>query len=153
MPIPRRTPPVRRRAVPLMAAALALLCACARHPHPVPAPAAFDPHAVEAVLDAQRAAWNRGDLDAFMDGYWRSDSLTFYSGGDVRRYRSEGRAMGTLRFDLHSIDALGEDAALVRGAWHLTLGTSEPHGLFSLLLRRIPGQGWKIVHDHTSVAP
>jgi ketosteroid isomerase-like protein len=41
----------------------------------------------------------------------------------------------------------------VRGAWHLTLGTSEPHGLFSLLLRRIPGQGWKIVHDHTSVAP
>ncbi len=119
--------------------------------------------AVRALLDEQRVAWNRGDLDGFMEGYWRSDSLTFYSGGDVnhgwqatydryvRRYRSEGREMGTLEFDLHRVDVLGSDHALVRGAWRLTRKADAPHGLFTLVLRRLPG-GWKIVHDHTGAA-
>jgi hypothetical protein len=54
MPIPRRTPTVRRRTVPLMLAAIALLCACARHPQPC-RHRPLDPHAVEAVLDARSA--------------------------------------------------------------------------------------------------
>ena len=120
--------------------------------------------AVRGLLATQQADWNRGDLDGFLEGYWKSDSLTFYSGGDVnhgwqatrdrylRRYRSEGREMGTLDFDLHVVDVLDPEHAVVRGAWRLHRGADSPHGLFTLLLRRFPGAGWRIVHDHTSVA-
>jgi ketosteroid isomerase-like protein len=119
---------------------------------------------VRAVVRAQREAWNRGDLEGFMAGYWRSDSLTFYSGGDVsqgwqaahdrylRRYRSEGREMGRLDFDLREVAVTDRDHALVYGAWRLTRRADSPHGLFTLVLRRFPGTGWRIVHDHTSVA-
>ena len=67
-----------------------------------------------------------------------------------RRYQSEGREMGRLRFDGIEVVALGPDAALARGAWrlHMTDG-KEPHGLFTLVLRRLDGS-WRIVHDHTS---
>jgi beta-aspartyl-peptidase (threonine type) len=115
---------------------------------------------VRAVLATQRVAWNRGDLDGFMDGYWRSDSLTFESGTNVRRgweatragyvrtYKSEGREMGTLDFDLREVTVQGGEAT-VRGAWRLTLKAGSPHGAFTLRLRRFP-EGWKIVHDHTT---
>lgn len=150
-----------RLAILLACAWAAASCAPASAP---PAAAPFDRAGVVAVLEAQIAAWNRGDIDAFMDGYWRSDSLTFYSGGDlargwqaahdryVRRYRAEGREMGTLAFELHSVAPLGPDDALVRGAWRLTMKDATPHGLFSLVLHRVPGAGWRIVHDHTSSA-
>lgn len=118
--------------------------------------------AARAVLDAQVEAWNRGDLEGFMAGYWRSPELVFCSGATVtkgwdatlaryrKRYRSEGREMGRLRFDGIEVIPLGADAALARGAWHLTMGDGkEPHGLFTLLLRRLDG-AWVIVHDHTS---
>jgi ketosteroid isomerase-like protein len=135
---------------------------CGARSHPFdPAPATA---AVRALLATQQAAWNRGDLVGFMEGYWKSDSLTFYSGGDVnqgwqatfdryvRRYRSEGREMGTLDFDLQEVTASDPDHALVYGAWRLKRSADAPHGLFTLVLRRIPGAGWRIVHDHTSVA-
>lgn len=118
--------------------------------------------AARAVLDAQVEAWNRGDLEAFMAGYWRSPELVFCSGATVtkgweetlaryrKRYQSEGREMGRLRFDAIDMIALGEDAAFARGAWRLRMSDgAEPHGLFTLLLRRLDG-GWRIVHDHTS---
>ena len=58
--------------------------------------------------------------------------------------------MGQLRFDGIEVVPLGDDAALARGAWHLVMSDGqEPHGLFTLLLRRLDG-GWRIVHDHTS---
>jgi uncharacterized protein (TIGR02246 family) len=120
------------------------------------------PAAVRAVLDAQVEAWNRGDLEAFMSGYWRSPELVFGSGATVtkgwdetlaryrKRYQSEGREMGRLRFDEVEVMALGSDAAFARGAWRLHMADGkEPHGLFTLLLRRVDG-GWRIVHDHTS---
>lgn len=115
-----------------------------------------------AVLDAQVEAWNRGDLEGFMAGYWRSPDIVFCSGATVtkgweetlaryrKRYQSEGREMGRLRFDSVEVIPLGEDAALARGAWRLrTSDGKEPHGLFTLLLRRLDG-AWRIVHDHTS---
>ena len=118
--------------------------------------------AVRAVLDAQVEAWNRGDLERFMDGYWRSPDLVFQSGATVtrgwqatreryrRRYQSEGKEMGRLRFEELDLQPLGPDAVFIRGRWHLTMKDgSEPNGLFTLLARRIDGQ-WKIVHDHTS---
>jgi uncharacterized protein (TIGR02246 family) len=118
---------------------------------------------VRAVLDAQVAAWNRGDLDGFMVGYWKDDRLTFYSGDTVtrgwqatidryrKRYQADGKDMGRLQFRDVTVEPLG-DAALARGRWHLTMkdGTT-PNGLFTLVLRKFDGH-WRIVHDHTSAA-
>ena len=119
--------------------------------------------AVERVLRTQQEAWNRHDLDGFMEGYWKSAELTFFSGGKVTsgwqaaldRYRAKysgpGNEMGKLEFSDLRIETLGPDAAFVRGAFHLTMSDGKtPHGIFTLVFRRFPG-GWKIVHDHTSV--
>ena len=123
-----------------------------------------DPAAVRRLLDEQVAAWNRGDLEGFMRGYWRSDSLTFYSGGNVthgwqttleryrKRYQSEGHEMGTLVFDLHDVTLPARGEALVRGGWSLRMKDGEPHGLFTLWLRWLPDAGWRVVHDHSSAA-
>jgi beta-aspartyl-peptidase (threonine type) len=145
---------MKHRAVAVVAVAVALASAAAAE-----GPGAA---AARAVLDAQVAAWNRGDLEGFMAGYWRSPDLVFCSGDTVtkgwdetlaryrKRYQSEGREMGRLRFDAIEVLPLGEDAALARGAWHLVMRDGkEPHGLFTLLLRRLDG-AWRIVHDHTS---
>jgi ketosteroid isomerase-like protein len=118
--------------------------------------------AIRAVLERQQADWNRGDLESFMAGYWRSPKLVFQSGGDrqegweatraryVKRYKSEGRAMGQLTFSKLDVELLGPDAAFVRGGWRLALPDgSRPGGLFTLIFRKFP-DGWKIVHDHTS---
>jgi len=120
--------------------------------------------AVEAVLSAQRDAWNRHDLDAFMTGYWKSPELTFFSGANEHdgwqaaidryhnAYTSAGHEMGKLEFSSLRIEVLGADAAFVRGMWRLTMSDGKtPHGLFTLIFRRFP-EGWKIVHDHTSIA-
>src|SRR5579863_4721375 len=120
--------------------------------------------AVEAVLRTQQEAWNRHDLDAFMEGYWNSPELTFFSGANERngwqatldRYRatyaSPGHEMGKLEFSELRIEMLSPDWAFVRGSWHLTMADGKtPHGLFTLVFRKFP-EGWKIVHDHTSAA-
>jgi ketosteroid isomerase-like protein len=120
--------------------------------------------AVEKVLRDQAAAWNHHDLESFMQGYWNSPDLTFFSGAKVtsgwqstleryrKTYQSEGSEMGKLEFSDLNIKAMGPDAALVRGSWQLTLSDGKtPHGVFTLIFRRFP-EGWKIVHDHTSAA-
>ncbi len=117
---------------------------------------------IRAVLDAQVAAWNAGKLEEFMQGYWRSPQLTFFSGGrklsgwdaTLERYRktyqAEGREMGKLVFSELDIQPLGGRAAVVRGRWELTMSDGKkPGGLYTLVFRRFR-QGWKIVHDHTS---
>jgi ketosteroid isomerase-like protein len=118
--------------------------------------------AVEQVLHTQQDAWNRHDLEGFMTGYWKSPELTFFSGahetsgwqGSLERYRktyqSEGKEMGKLEFSGLRVETIGNDAAFVRGAWHLTMSDGKtPHGLFTLIFRKFP-EGWRIVHDHTS---
>jgi ketosteroid isomerase-like protein len=118
--------------------------------------------AVRAVLDGQVAAWNKGDLDGFLAGYWNSPKVVFQSGGQRsygwqamreryrRRYQAEGKAMGQLAFSAIEIEPLGPEAIMVRGGWRLTMPDgSKPGGLFTLIFRRFP-DGWKIVHDHTS---
>ena len=120
--------------------------------------------AVTQVLSAQMKAWNDHDLDAFMAGYWKSPDLTFFSGANERHswqatmdrykatYQSPGHEMGKLEFSNMRVQALGADAAFVRGEWHLTMSDGKtPHGLFTLVFRRFP-DGWKIIHDHTSAA-
>jgi ketosteroid isomerase-like protein len=116
--------------------------------------------AIRAVLTTQQAAWNRGDIPAFLEGYWNSPELTF-SGGDgivrgyaglLQRYRKsypDRAAMGELDFSGLEIRILARDAALVLGHWHLKRAAGDAGGVFTLVFRRFPA-GWLIIHDHTS---
>jgi beta-aspartyl-peptidase (threonine type) len=117
---------------------------------------------IRSVLRAQQDAWNRGDIDAFMNGYAHSRSTIFVSEGTVRRgwetvrarYRkkySDRAKMGLLTFSDLEITSLGPDAAVALGRWKLKRAQDQPHGRFTLIFRRLP-EGWRIVHDHTSVA-
>jgi ketosteroid isomerase-like protein len=122
-----------------------------------------DKTAITAVLNAQQAAWNRGDVDAFLVGYWHSPELTFSgtSGvsrgwdGVMARYKKnypDQAAMGRLDFSELEYRFLGPEAALVLGRWHLDREKGDIGGVFSLVWQRFP-EGWKIVHDHTSAVP
>ena len=122
--------------------------------------------AAREVLEVQRQAWNRGDIDGFMQGYWRSADLRF-AGGDafrngwqetIDRYRKtypDAAAMGKLDFDLVEVRALTKDVVYVFGKWHLTRSgdaqDKAPHGLFTLIVERKGGR-WVITRDHTSSA-
>jgi uncharacterized protein (TIGR02246 family) len=122
-----------------------------------------DRGAIRAVLDAQEEAWNRGDIDAFLKGYWHSPDLTFsgsngiFRGWDavMARYKKNypGRsAMGTLDFSNLEFRFLGPDAVLVLGHWYLKREKDEIGGVFTLVFQRFP-EGWRIIHDHTSASP
>lgn len=114
---------------------------------------------IREVLDKQVEAWNSKDLEGFMQGYWRSPELTFYSGGTIvsgweqtlsryrNRYQSNGNKMGHLEFADIRIEMLGPDAAFARGRFILKMPDST--GLFTLTFRKF-SNGWKIIHDHTS---
>ena len=123
------------------------------------APAAA-PDSIRAVLTEQSAAWNRGDIDGFMEGYARSSKTIFVSGDEVtsgwqtvrdryaKKYNSR-KKMGVLSFSGLTITPLCDDAAIVLGSWSLQRKGDRPHGKFTLLFRRLP-EGWRIVLDHTS---
>lgn len=116
--------------------------------------------AIREVMNAQAAAWNAGDIDAFMKGYWNSERLVFVSGDNVTRgwqptldrykksYDSRAK-MGTLVFSDLEITVLSKDAAVVLGNWALTRESDNPKGKFTLIFRKFK-DGWRIVHDHTS---
>jgi beta-aspartyl-peptidase (threonine type) len=117
------------------------------------------------VLRDQADAWNRGDLNAFLEGYWRSDR-TVFAGGDkvhrgfeamARRYREAyptKEKMGRLSFSNVTFEQLEADRAVLTGAWEVEIAGSEkrPGGVFTLIWRKFD-EGWKIVHDHTSSRP
>lgn len=137
---------------------------------PAAAPAASEgpEAAITRVLKRQQGRWNAGDLEAFLDDYWRSPDLTFSSGGVVRRGFRETREryltayptperMGRLAFNDLEITPLGDPAAegagaMVLGRWRLRRANEQLGGAFTLVMRRINGR-WLIVHDHTSKAP
>jgi len=117
---------------------------------------------IRSVLESQQSAWNRGDIDGFMNGYARADSTTFVSDDKITRgwetvrdrYRekySDRAKMGKLTFSDFEITPLGSDSALVLGSWRLERQNDEPHGRFTLIFR-LTSDGWRIVHDHTSAA-
>ena len=119
--------------------------------------------AIQRVLDDQVVAWNRGDLEAFMDGYWRSPDLVFTSGGNVQRgwqttldryrasYGNSPETMGRLAFSDLEVHPLGTGAAWALGRWALDHDGETIGGIFSLIFREVDGQ-WVIVHDHTTLA-
>jgi L-asparaginase / beta-aspartyl-peptidase len=119
-----------------------------------------DKAAISAVLNAQQTAWNRGDVDAFLVGYWHSPELTFSGSngvsrgwdGVMARYKKsypDRATMGELDFSELEFRFLGQDAALVLGRWHLKRDKGDIGGVFSLVWQRFP-EGWKVIHDHTS---
>ena len=117
---------------------------------------------LRALLNAQAAAWNRGDLEAFMDTYWNSEKTAYVSSNGIergwqavldrsKRVYPDRRAMGTVEFSGVEISLLSPAAALVLGHWHLQTDGPDRGGVFTLVVRKFP-EGWRIVHDHTSVS-
>ena len=116
--------------------------------------------AIRAVMEAQQAAWNRGDIDGFMDGYERAETTTFVSGDEImrgwqtvldrykQRYSSPGM-MGSLTFSELEVQTVGPSYALANGRWQLTRANDSPHGRFTLLFHQISA-GWRIIQDTTT---
>lgn len=115
---------------------------------------------ITAVLTTQAECWNAGDIDGFMEYYWKSDDLTLSSGGTMRRGWDETNAryrkryptperMGKLTFLKLEIRLLGETAALVLGEWRLVREADPIGGNFTLVMQR-HADDWVITHDHTS---
>ena len=126
----------------------------------VHAPPPSDEAAIRAIMDQQVRCWNTGDLNCFMEGYWRSDSLMFIGKTGItygydntlanyRKRYPDRAAMGTLHFDVLSLEALSEDAYFMVGRWSLQRSIGDVGGHFTLLFRRMDGQ-WRIVKDHSS---
>ncbi len=117
---------------------------------------------IRTALERQAAAWNRGDIDAYMDTYMRGDALTFSSGGETHRGWTKTRdryskryptreAMGELTFSELETQLLGDQHALSLGRWHLRRESGDIGCNFSLVWSRASG-AWRILHDHTSLA-
>jgi len=117
---------------------------------------------IRAVLRAQQEAWNRGDIDGFMNGYARAEATIFVFFVEVMRgwqtvrdrylkKYSDRAKMGTLTFADLEIEQLGPDSAVALGRWELKRVSDNPHGRFTLILRKT-ADGWRVVHDHTSAA-
>ena len=118
--------------------------------------------AITSLLNTQVDAWNAGDIHAFMEGYWNSDSLRFASGGTVRRgwqatldrYLAsypDRAAMGQLAFEELEMRRLSPEWATVFGRFRLKREAplDDLTGLFTLIFEKRDGS-WIIVSDHTS---
>ncbi len=115
---------------------------------------------IRSVMNEQTAAWNRGDIEGFMKGYWNSPQMTFVSGDNVTKgwqptldrykktYDTKAK-MGVLTFSELEVNVLASDAAVVLGSWSLAREKDNPHGKFTLTFRKFK-DGWKIILDHTS---
>ncbi|NLR78899.1 YybH family protein [Chitinophaga eiseniae] len=119
-----------------------------------------DQQQITALMTAQTTAWNKGDIDGFMQTYWHSDSLLFIGKNGVtygwqatlERYKKtypDVTAMGKLDFKLLEFKPLAADVYLLIGQWHLQRTIGDLQGHFSLVLKKIKGQ-WKIIADHSS---
>lgn len=114
---------------------------------------------IREVLDKQVAAWNEGNLDKFMETYWKSDSLQFIGSQitsgwqatlDGYKQRYPNLAMiGKTRFEILRILSISSDASLVTGKFFLTRESGDIKGVFTVVVKRINGK-WVVIYDHTS---
>ena len=117
-------------------------------------------HAIRKLLNAQEIAWNRGDINEFMKGYWNSDSLMFIGKSGITygypaaldRYKknySDTIKMGQLRYELLRLEPISPACYFVVGKFFLKRSIGDIGGIFTLVFRKINGK-WLIVADHTS---
>lgn len=115
---------------------------------------------IQKLLQAQQKSWNEGKIEAYMQGYWNNDSLTFVGKRGVTRgwkntlanYKKsypDKTAMGKLELQILNIKLLGKDVAFVVGKWDLKRNAGDVGGHFTLLMRKLKGK-WVIVADHSS---
>lgn len=115
---------------------------------------------IKSILLKQEADWNKGDIDTYMEGYWNSDSLIFIGKSGIKYgWKSElvnykksypdKTTMGKLKFGFIKFEILTQNDAIVIGTWDLTREKDNPHGYFTLILKKI-NKKWKIVADHSS---
>ena len=116
--------------------------------------------AIRNILQEQTAAWNRGDIDNFMNGYWENDSLMFIGKSGVtygwsntlNNYKKgypDTAAMGKLIFTLIQVKKLSKQYYHITGKWFLKRSIGDVGGHYTLLFRKINGR-WVIVSDHSS---
>jgi ketosteroid isomerase-like protein len=119
-----------------------------------------DEKAIRAILTEQTESWNKGDLEDFMKGYWKSDSLMFIGKNGItygydntlanyKKGYSNKEQMGTLKFDLLLVKRLSAEYYYVIGKWTLTRTVGNLGGHYDLLFRKINGK-WVIIADHSS---
>ncbi len=118
-------------------------------------------HTIIGILENQTKYWNEGNLERFMEGYWRNDSLTFIGKNGLKygyetalnNYKKgypDRASMGTLAFDIKKVEKLSKKTYFVIGKWHLERpekGNLEGH--YSLIFRKIKRE-WVIISDHSS---
>jgi ketosteroid isomerase-like protein len=119
-----------------------------------------DEQAIRKILSDQTVAWNAGNIEEFMKGYWNNDSLMFIGKSGVtygyqntlmnyKKNYGSADAMGTLSFDLVKVQRLSRDYYYVVGKWHLKRTIGDVGGHYDLLFRKVNGT-WVIVADHSS---
>jgi ketosteroid isomerase-like protein len=119
-----------------------------------------DEQTIRTLLEEQRLSWNAGNLESFMDTYWKSDSLMFIGKSGVtygwqntlNNYKSgypDTAAMGKLKFDILEVKRLSVMYFFVVGKWHLTRSIGDVGGHFTLLFKKVKNK-WVIVADHSS---
>jgi len=116
---------------------------------------------IQKLLNDQCEAWNKGDINGYMEGYWQSDSMLFTSGGNLQygwkatleKYKNTYNSrekMGVLKFSDLKFFILAEDAVWLVGQWDLKRENEILSGIFTLIVRKFNDK-WKIIHDHTSI--
>ena len=112
------------------------------------------------VLHTQQEAWNKGNLETFMSGYWKNDALLFVGSSgptygwqktldNYKKTYPNKEKMGFLEFSDISVKPLGKDYAFVFGKWKLIRENDSPNGVYTLIFQKFK-DGWKIISDHSS---
>ncbi|WP_339917206.1 nuclear transport factor 2 family protein [Yeosuana marina] len=119
-----------------------------------------DIKAIKSVLKEQRLAWSKDNIEEFMEGYWKSDSLKFYGSNGItygwentlerykKAYPSEDHT-GTLSFKINAVTKITDGAYYVLGEYHLKRNAGNADGIFMLVFKKIDGE-WKIIADTSS---
>ena len=119
-----------------------------------------DELAIRKILSDQTLAWNAGNIEEFMKGYWKHDSLMFIGKNGVtygyqntlmnyKKNYGSAETMGILSFDLVKVQHLSSDYYYVVGKWHLKRTIGDVGGHYDLLFRKVDGS-WVIIADHSS---
>ncbi|MCB0662381.1 MAG: DUF3225 domain-containing protein [Saprospiraceae bacterium] len=116
---------------------------------------------VKSLMAQQEADWNEGDIDGFMEVYWKSDKLQFIGANGItygwdntlanyKKGYPDKEAMGILHFEIKNVEKLSKKVIMLAGSWELEKEGPNPGGHFLLVWKKIKGQ-WRIIADHTSV--